>query len=54
MSSSLPERTNVSVFQQTEKHKNTEDIVEPQRTNEQKEKPSTDRDIKVQMSRKDN
>lgn len=30
---------------------NTEDIEEPQRTLEQKEKPSSNRDIKAQMSR---
>lgn len=54
MSSPLPERTNAAVFQQTEKSNNAEDIAEPQRTLQQKEKPSSSQDIKVQMSRKDN
>lgn len=48
----LPERTNAAVFQQTEESNNAEDIVEPQRTLQQKEKPSSNWDIKVQMSRK--
>lgn len=54
MSSLLPERTNAAVFQQTEESTNAEDIEEPQRTLQQKEKPSSDRYIKVQMSHKDN
>lgn len=42
MTSPLPERTNAAVVQRTEKSNNAEDIVEPQRTLQQKEKPSSD------------
>lgn len=41
MSAPLPERTNAAVFQQTEKSNKVEDIVETQRTLQQKEKTSS-------------
>lgn len=53
MSCPLTGRTDAAVFRQTGSERRSEDTEEPPRRLQQKEKPSSGRDLKVQVSHKE-